>query len=118
MKLNIQLFGGRGASSSTGGTIQIKQGNKKTKVSFNSLQKGDTFQIEGRAGTYNMKIGSDMTSRLGAYSAEGRLTTQEKATDSNTYITMLVKDEVYNNADVISKQYMIPLSKTKNWKRK
>ena len=51
-------------------------------------------------------------------SVEGRLINQEKATDSNTYISMLVTDERYNNADSISKRYMVPLSKTKNWKRK
>lgn len=119
MKLDIQKFGGRGASSSagTGGAISLTENDKKTKIKFEDLKAGDTFQVEGRAGTYNMKIGSKMTSQ-GAYSIEGRLTTQERATDSNTYISMLVTDERYKNADVISRRYMTPISKTKNWKRK
>lgn len=120
MKLELQKFGGRGATSGgsvKGNTISMSENNKKIKINFNDLKQGDTFQIEGRVGTYNMKIGSKMASQ-GAYSVEGRLTNQEKATDSNTYISMLVSDERYNSADSISKRYMVPLSKTKNWKRK
>ena len=118
MKLNIQRFGGRGASSGKRKeSVFIVENNESKKVNYNSLKEGDTFQIEGRAGTYNMKISSKITSQ-GAYSIEGRLTTQEKATDENTYISMLVTDERYEKADVISRRYMVPLSKTKSWRRK
>lgn len=119
MKLNIMLFGGRGTGSGgsiKGNKIIMRQNNKKINVNFNSLKKGDTFEVKGRAGTYNLKIDSSTrTTNYEAYSVSGQL---KGSNERSTYISMLVKDEYYKKADAISKRYMLPLSKTKNWKRK
>ena len=110
MNLNIQMFGGRGASStnSTGNNV-ITVNNKKVALKFSDIQKGDTFEIEGKGGTYKMKVGSEM--RIGMFYTEGRDSKGQSA------LTTLVTDAVYKRADSTTKLYMTPFSKTKNWKR-
>lgn len=109
LKLDIQRFGGRGASSSASGGAG---GSSGTKITFNNVQKGDTFELESQyGGTYSLKVGNKMPD--GGFYVEGRL-----QGESGTYIGSLVSDTDFKNASAISKQFMIPMSRTKNWKRK
>lgn len=111
MKLNIQLFGGRGANSPRTERLNIVANNNNERITFNQIKKGDTFKVdsEGNGGTYNLKVGSKMSN---GYLVEG---TREG--ENGTFISTLVTDRTYENADKISKLYMVPLSKTRNWRR-
>ena len=114
MRLNIQLFGGRGAnSSSSRNSISILENGKKTKISWKDIKVGDTFEVEDKDGTtYTMKINSNYIGNLGE-----RYTSGNNGKGQNA-MTTLVRDEIYKRADITAKLYMTPLSKTKNWKRK
>ena len=115
IKLDIQLFGGRGASSSNkaskGNSISVEEQGRRVRISFYDINKGDTFEVVNSKGqTITLTVGSYMGNDRGYY-AEGR-------TKEGTGITTLVTDDMYNKASKVSKLYMVPLSKTKNWKRK
>lgn len=113
LKLNIQMFGGRGASSGSnkprGEKLNIVAGNESKRISFNSLKKGDTFTVSGGGNTYNAKITSKVE---GGYNIEGR-----HNESGRTVISRLVTDKTHSNADSVSKLYMTPLSRTGNWRR-
>ncbi len=112
MKLELQKFGGRGATSSnTTGSNVIMVNNKRVALKFKDIQKGDTFEVEGKNGIYyKMTVGDKY--REGMYYTSGR---DNKGQGT---LTALVTDEVYKKADNVTKLYMTPISKTKNWKRK
>lgn len=114
MEFNIQRFGGRGANSSPRKeSIFIVENNESKRITFNNLKKGDTFKIDTPRGVYNMTLGSKMNLSDG-YLAEGHLESGEKG----TYLTTLVTDKRYEEADETSKRFMVPLSKTGSWRRK
>ena len=116
MKLEIQLFGGRGASSSTRQeSLFIVQNNESKKITFNGIQKGDTFKLKtDRGEVYNLKVGSKMNADgIKSYYVEGTIEGK-----SGTYIGSLVSDKTFENAKATSKQFMIPLSRTESWRRK
>ncbi len=112
MKLDIQLFGGRGASSSPRTEkLNIVANNENLRISFNDLKIGDTFKVDSQyGGTYNLEVRNRMPD--GSYYVEGR-----KEGESGSYIGSLVQDRTFENANAISKQFMIPLSRTSNWRR-
>lgn len=112
MKLNIQLFGGRGASSSNGNRLSININGSNKTIKWADLKPGDTFEVEGNGETYTLSINSNYITNTGGRPTSG---TSDKG---GSYMTMLVRDEIYNRADQTSKLYMTPLSKTKNWRRK
>jgi len=101
MKLNIQLFGGRGASSNS------------SKISFSELEVGDTFQYKNNGSTFNVEITrknkNDYTVQAKSYIENGKTINLF----GSTWITNLVEKETKNTP----KSY-IKLKNTKNWKRK
>lgn len=100
MRLEIQKFGGRGASSSN-------------KINFNQLKVGDTFQYTRNNTTFNVEItrknASDYTVQAMNYIENGK----QVNLFGSTWITNLV-----NKGNKNTPRGYIKLNETKNWKRK
>lgn len=116
IKLNIQKFGGRGASSAPRKEkLSIVVDNESKRINFDSLKRGDTFKLTTDGGrVYNLEVRNEMNvNGTKSYYVEGRL-----EGESGSYISSLVSDKTFENAKAIDKQFMIPLSRTGNWRRK
>lgn len=116
MKLDIQLFGGRGASSMPRKeSIFIVDNNESKRITFKGIKKGDTFKLTTDGGrVYNLEVRNEMNvNGTKSYYVEGRLEGK-----GGSYIGSLVSDKTFENASAIDKQFMIPLSKTGSWRRK
>lgn len=112
IKLDIQMFGGRGASSGAikGNSIAVKEDGRTARISYYQLNNGDKFDVTERSG-------ETITLTIKRYTTDNGYYVEGRAKDGGR-ISYLVTDEEYKKAGKISKQFMIPLSKTKNWKRK
>lgn len=112
MRFDIQRFGGRGQGSgttATGNSIAVKEQGRNVRISYYQLNNGDKFDV-------TEKSGETITMTIKNYSTDNGYYVEGRANDGGR-ISYLVSDEMYKKAGKTSRLFMIPLSKTKNWKK-
>ena len=92
--------------------LNIVINNENERITINSLKRGDTFKVDASdGGVYNLEVRSKMAN--GEWYVQGR-----KEGETGEFIGSLVSDRYYEEADTYTKSFLIPLSRTRNWRRK